>query len=362
VIWAALILAAPQEAPAWPTYHGGYSLDGAAATAPPDAPVRLWRFTAGERIEATPVSAGGRLFVAGEKGGLWALDLSGKELWKGGLKGDTFASPPMAADGAVVAGSADGTLWAFEAATGRERWRYAMGDAMQGSANRVALPGGVVGTIAISQADGSIHCVDLATGKLAWKTGAIERCDGTAGVGDGWVAMGSCAAALHVFSVDKGEKRADIELGEEGQVAGGVAVAGTVAYAGTRSGALCAVDVAAGKLLWSNTDGTREAFATPAVGERAVVFASDDGKFTALARATGVKLWEFDAGAKPVSPVIAGGRVVACAGGTLRLLDLETGRMIWEERISDRITSPALVGGTILVGADDGTVSAYGKK
>jgi len=30
--------------------------------------------------------------------------------------------------------------------------------------------------------------------------------------------------------------------------------------------------------------------------------------------------------------------------------------------VSDDITSPAVVGGMILVGGDDGTVSAYGKK
>ena len=54
---------------------------------------------------------------------------------------------------------------------------------------------------------------------------------------------GSCAAALHVFGVAEAKKLTDVPLGEERQVAGGVAIAGKTAYAGTRAGAVAAVDV-----------------------------------------------------------------------------------------------------------------------
>lgn len=355
----ALLLALQAD---WPTYHGGYGLDGTAREAPPDAPERLWRYKAGGRIEATPISAGGRIFFATDKGTLVALDLAGAELWKVGIEKDFFSAPPMTAHGLVVVGTGSGDLVAFDAADGRVRWKYATGDTVQGTANRVELPDGGKGIAAICQSDGSIHCVDAESGALVWKTEPFERCDGSAGVGGGWVVMGSCASAMHVFSTSKGERKADISLGEDGQVAGGVAVSGTAAYAGTRSGKLCAADLAAGKLLWSNGDARGEAFATPAVTERFVVFASDDGKVFGLARETGAKLWEFDGGGKPGSPAIAGGRVVVTAGGSLFLLELETGKPLWKQKISDAITGPALVGGRILVGADDGTVSVFGKR
>jgi outer membrane protein assembly factor BamB len=352
-----LALLAQQE---WPTYHGGFTLDGVAEQAPPDAPARLWRFKAEGRIEFTPVSGGGRIYFTTSKGELLALDLKGAEAWRVKSGKDPFSAPALYADGRVVVGTADGTLHAYDAASGNERWTYKVGDSIQGSANRVDLAGGKKGIIVISQTDGVLHGVDLETGTGAWKTEPLERCDGSAGVGKGVVVMGSCASALHVFSVERGKKTSDVEIGGDNQVAGGVAMSGTTAFAGSRSGKLVAVDVAAGKVLWTNADSKREAFATPAVNDRFVVFASDDGKAYGLRRDTGEKAWEFDAGGRPGSPAIAGRRVVLSAGGSLFLLDLATGAKVWSARVSDEITSPAVVGGRVIVGADDGTVSAYG--
>src|SRR5262245_37052984 len=170
-----LFLLAAQD---WPTYHGGFTLDGVAMAELPDAPKQLWRWKAPARVEATPVSADGRIFVACSKGQLFAIDLKGEQIWKASIEKDTFASPPLAAEGLVVIGTTNGALFAFDAATGKERWKYTLEGTVQGSPNRVALPGGGKGFIAVSQADGTIHAVDL-EGKGAWKTEPIERCDGS---------------------------------------------------------------------------------------------------------------------------------------------------------------------------------------
>ena len=174
--------------------------------------------------------------------------------------------------------------------------------------------------------------------------------------------MGSCASALHVISVEKTKKLADIELGGDSQVAGGVALSGHMAYAGTRAGSVCAVDIRAGTIVWTNNESERETFTTPAVNDDTVVFGSDDGKVYGLDRETGKKIWEFDTEDSPSSPVIAGDRVVVASGGSIYLLDLKTGKKVWSAEVSDEITSPAVVAGLILVGAGDGTVTAFGKK
>ncbi|MCK4564003.1 MAG: PQQ-binding-like beta-propeller repeat protein [Verrucomicrobia bacterium] len=54
--------------------------------------------------------------------------------------------------------------------------------------------------------------------------------------------------------------------------------------------------------------------------------------------------------------------MVVAADGVLYLLKLEDGRRLWSKEVSDEITSPGLIGGMIVVGADDGTVSAFGAK
>jgi outer membrane protein assembly factor BamB len=346
----------------WPTYHGGFGLTGVSSGKVPDAPRKLWRYDVGGHVEFTPVSAGNRIYVSSSKGGLHALDFSGNGVWKMDLgKEKAFSSPLLAADGLIIAGSHGGALLAFDAATGKETWSYNLDGTVQGTPNRVDLPGGKKGVVVISQGDGCIHAVELSTGKLVWKTDPVERCDGSAGVGNGLIVMGSCASALHLFSIEKGVKQGDVPLGGECQVAGGVALSGTTAFAGSRAGKFFAVDTTGDpKILWANEDAKREAFTTPAVTEAMVVFGSDDGKLYGLDRKTGKKVWELESKESPKSPVVAGNRVAASFGGDLVLLDLETGKKLWSEKVGDEITSPAIVGGMILVGSDDGTVRAFG--
>ena len=350
----------PQRAPdEWSTYHGGFNLDGVARTTLPDKPVRLWRFKAGDAVAHTPVGAGGKVFFS-SKGRLFAVDGGGQEVWKADLGEDAFSAPFLYSDGTLVAGSDEGFLHAFDAEDGKKKWAYSLGDVIQGSANRVDLADGRKGVIVISQSDGAIHCVDLGTGKKIWQTEPLERCDGSASVGEGRIVMGSCASALHVFSARRRGKERDIELGGDAQVAGGVALAGNLAYVGTRSGKVYAVDVVAGKVVWENSDGRGETFTTPAVSGKFVVFGSDDGKVYGLDRATGAKAWEFETDGSPSSPVIAGNRIALSSNGWVFLLDLETGAKIWSVRVADEVTSPAVVDGRIIVGADDGTVTAFG--
>jgi outer membrane protein assembly factor BamB len=54
--------------------------------------------------------------------------------------------------------------------------------------------------------------------------------------------------------------------------------------------------------------------------------------------------------------------VVVTSGGSLFVFDLAGGKKLWSAPVSDDLTSPAVVGGLILVGGDDGTVTAFGRK
>ncbi|MFP6615257.1 MAG: PQQ-binding-like beta-propeller repeat protein, partial [Candidatus Hydrogenedentota bacterium] len=65
----------------WSTYHGGPALAGVVEAALPDAPELLWRFQADAAVYYAPVSSEGRLFFSTLKGGVFALDFNGKEIW-----------------------------------------------------------------------------------------------------------------------------------------------------------------------------------------------------------------------------------------------------------------------------------------
>jgi outer membrane protein assembly factor BamB len=363
LLLASLPLAAAE---AWPTYHGDASLQGLSAVKLPEAPVELWRYQTEGSIPQPPVSDGERIFLASTKGIVTALDLKGKKLWsrtltrtdpQGVPAPERFEAPLACFSGLVLAGSRDGTLYALAAATGADKWQYKVGGTIQGTPN--AAPSAL---LVINQAEGAVAALEPATGKRLWQSDGVQRCDGSAAVADGRIVFGSCAAALHVLSAKDGKRLRNVELGDDSQIAGGVALHGNLVFAGTRSGAIVCVNVDTGAIVWKNQSQTSQAFATPALAETLVIGACDTGAVFALERATGKPVWTFAAGGAPSSPVIAADKVAVVSDGTLFLLDLAKGTKCWSKKISDEVSSPAIIANMILVGADDGILTAYGNQ
>ncbi|MDF7824486.1 PQQ-binding-like beta-propeller repeat protein [Pontiellaceae bacterium B12227] len=347
----------------WPTYHGNASLCGVSKTELPDKLHLRWRFNAGGAVDATPVSDGNRIYFTAKGGTVFALDVKGAKLWEAGFKhtNDAGQERPerieaslVCAEGFVVVGTVRGVVHGLDAATGETKWSYDSGGIIVGSPN-------VAGTelILLDQSEGSLHALDLHTGKLRWKTEPIERCDGVPGIGKQHLVFGSCLAAFHVFSRE-GKPLRDVEVGDDGQVAGGVAVSGTQAFGGTRDGAMLCVDLDSGELIWSSEESEEQTFTTPAVTDDRVIYGSDDGFIYAVNRDDGSLLWSFNTEGIPYSAAVAGDKVVAVADGYLFLLNLNDGKELWSREVSDDITSPALIDAMVVVGADDGTVSAWG--
>lgn len=368
---------APTEAPApfvetdWPTYHGAPNLAGVAEADFPSKPDLAWRHGAGPAIVNTPVAASGRIFFAGRKGLLTALDTEGAPLWTRRIpretqpgappRDETFDAPLAAVDDLLLVPAADGVLYALDATTGETRWSHDTDGTLLGTPGFGPLVDGVRPLYLLTQDEGMLICLDSNTGAVRWEAEAVARCDGSPGIGAEVAVFGSCDAALHVRSLKDGKARADIPIDEESQVAGGVPVVDGRAYSGSRSGKVICVDVAAGKTIWTNEDAEDEVFTTPAVGTDSVVFGAADGRVYAIARDTGVLRWKTELTGEPPSPVIAGGTVVVSSGGVIHGLDLVTGQLRWSIPVSDEITGPAIVGNRIVVGCDDGSVAAYQK-
>ncbi|NOU35734.1 MAG: PQQ-binding-like beta-propeller repeat protein [Kiritimatiellaceae bacterium] len=350
----------------WGTYHGGADLRGVSEAALPETPQRLWRYNAGGAVNNTPVSDGERIFFTAKKGLVTAIDLKGSEVWKknftrtnetGATMPVRFDAPLICAEGTVLAGTASGMLIALDVKTGVEKWRYDTGGVIVGSPNWINTNQVVV----IDQSAGVLHGLDLASGKLLWKTDGMERSDGSPGVGSGRIVFGSCMSALHVYSAADGSHLRDIEVGDDSQVAGGAAVDGNLIFAGTRDGSLICADMETGKIIWSSAESKEQTFSTPAVTGDKVIYSSDNGFVYAVTRADGRLLWSFNASGLPTSPVVAKDKVAVSSDGVLYLLNLADGRKLWSQEVSDGISSPALIGGLLVVGADDGTVGAYGE-
>ncbi|MBN2307879.1 MAG: PQQ-binding-like beta-propeller repeat protein [Candidatus Hydrogenedentes bacterium] len=362
---------APKEAQPgrWNTYHGGPSLDGVAEGSLPDTLTPRWRFMAGAPVRTTPVAGGGRIYFANVKGRLFAVDLRGAEVWSKTIPREKAVSrfspdeqfdAPLACFGdTLLAGSADGVLYALDAATGEIRWRADLDGTLLGSPNVDAgtRPARV---FAIEQSMGVLHCLDFDTGEPVWRAQGVDRCDGSAGLGGGVLVLGSCMAALHVFSADTGELLREVPIDPDSQVAAGVAVLGDAAFSGSRSGKVLQIDTKSGEIKWINADCTDEVFSTPAVDAAHVVFGSEAGDVYAVARADGRLLWTFSARGPATSAVLAGDKAVVAADGVLYVLGLADGKPLWSYEVCDDVTAPAVIDGMVIVGCDDGSVAAFG--
>lgn len=363
----------PAEVP-WNTYHGDFSLSGITETPLPNELTLAWRFLAGAPVVTTPVAGGARIYFVNNKGRIFAIDSQGNEIWsvaipreardKWSPKEQQFDAPLTYFRDTLLAGSVDGILFALDAASGEVKWQADLDGTILGAANVAVVTPKESGSesvrvYVIEQGSGVLHCLDFQTGQPVWQSQGVERCDGSPGVGGGTAVFGSCAAALHVFSAETGERLHDIPMGDESQVAGGVAVIDDEAYSGSRSGAVLKARTETGGVAWRNTDCTAEAFTTPAVDRQWVVFGCASGDVHGLERETGASKWTFHAGGLVTSAVIARDKVVAGSDGTLFLLRLEDGTKLWSHEVSDEITSPAIFDGLVIVGCDDGTVAAF---
>ena len=166
----------------WPCYGGDNQLTSTTQVAMPEKAKLRWTYQPPLQGRATaPVTAGGLIFVGDESGAVRALDADGKLRWEAATGGAVFF-PPAVWQGRVYAGSADGRVYAFEAATGRRLWCFRAAPAerfipVYGKlmstwpvAGGVVVEQGVVYAAAgIAQYDGTyVYALDAVTGRPKW--------------------------------------------------------------------------------------------------------------------------------------------------------------------------------------------------
>lgn len=354
----------------WSTYHGDTRLAGVTAAAIPDTPTRLWRFQTNAAILYGPVASESMLHFVTSQGEVVAVDFMGKKIWSKQLTRTSVndeVEQPARVDGPVscydntlLLGTMAGTVYALDAVSGDEKWRQDIGSAILGAVTYHKPDDGPARVYVIGQDDGALHCLAFADGAPQWKSEAIDRCDGSPAAGDGIITFGSCASALHVVSADDGTILKNISVGDDSQIAGGVALLGDTVFSGSHSGQVFRLDIESGEVVWMNEDSLSEVFSTPAVSGNTVVVGSMDDFVYALDRATGKQLWKFDTQGLPLSPVIAGNRVIVSSDGVLYMLSLTDGARIWSFEVSDEITAPSIINDMIVVGGKDGSLSAFG--
>lgn len=150
-----------------------------------------WQYDLGTNRgqEATPIVVDGVMYTAGERGYVYALNaVTGRQIWRFDPRVDPQAMRNPCCDlvnrgvavwkGTVYAASVDGKLHALDAATGKERWQAdtIVDHSLPYSSTGIPIIAGDVVVIGNSGADmgkrgvrGYVSAYDLETGALRWR-------------------------------------------------------------------------------------------------------------------------------------------------------------------------------------------------
>jgi outer membrane protein assembly factor BamB len=128
----------------------------------------------------------------------FAIGKDGENLWDTSTPGTIAASPTLTAGGAVIMGGFDGFVHAYKAADGTPLWSTATRDHVYASPALLSD-----GTIVQPSADGTLYALDPATGNVRWTFDTPEPIRSSPAVdGDDNVYFGGGDGTLYVVNKD----------------------------------------------------------------------------------------------------------------------------------------------------------------
>lgn len=368
---AGLLTAPGVAADDWPVFRRDAAHSGSDGSAPrADEETVRWRAPTGDKkVHSSPAVVNGTVYVGSMNGRMFAFDAAtGDERWSFETGGPVQGSPAVAG-GVVYVTSRDGWLYALAAETGAVRWKYASDAIFAYSSPTVAR-----GVVFVAAYDGKVHAVDAATGKKKWAVTLHEddphqpltalggRIDSSPTVAQGKVIVGG-PGGLYALRIQDGSQVWNLSTAghaESGAVESSPAFADGVVYVGANDGKLRAVTAGTGEVRWvfNASDGI---YSSPAVADGVVHVGSLDGHVYAVDAETGAARWSFKTGATVyASPAVTGGVVyIGSDDDHLYALDAATGALVWKYQLPDDVfSSPAIADGVLYVGSNDGHVYA----
>lgn len=312
--------------------------------------VERWRFDGGSVGYFAPFMLVDRLLIGNNAGDIHVLDpATGTLLWA--YTGTSLVYPPVSDGTSIYAGGTNGSLFAFDPASGEQRW-----------ATRL-LEWGVVGPalangrlVVSSRATEELIAVDAATGREIWRT---ERL-GLAHLPP--VATGDVVITgmphLQVTDAATGELLCasdDVELRNFAPISDS-----GIAYASFADGGVGAYDTATCKALWSQDVSSLTVW--PPIVDDGILFVSSPLYRLAAAfdAQSGQMLWEVrGTDADSYLYFGAGGGVAYIAQGFLEAADGASANVLWRFSATSALASnPLRTGNIVIAGALDGTVFA----
>ncbi len=326
------------------------------------------------RVTATPIVAGGRVFVLDSRATVQAVSASdGAAVWSRSLvpkdrDGRGAFGGGLASDGSrLYATTAFGEALALDIATGNEIWRKSFESPIRGA------PTVSDGRLFFVTVSNDVHAIDTADGSSLWRYPGIgEQASIVASpspvVADGHVVVPHTTGELVAFRVSDGmpvwtETLTSLQptssLANINDIAGRPVIADGQVYAIAHSGRMGAFHLATGEPLWAQEiSGTQ----MPWVAGGYAFVINGTASLAAIERSGGGVRWTTDlpGGGIWSGPVLGGDRLIAVSSkGTLANISPQTGQVLSTMDLGEEFfVSPVIANGTIYLLADSGSLIA----
>lgn len=282
-----------------------------------------------EETNADWPQAGG---TASKSYGHLALGQAPGRAWSASIAGSSgkrrLAASPVIGGGNLYAMDTDGTVSAFNAASGARLWTRSF--RIEGDGASSVFGGGVSydgDRVYVTTGVGEVAALEAATGNQIWK------------------------------------------VKPAGPLRGSPTIGFNAVYVMTQNNELHALNAADGKVLWNESGSQGQAgvfgVAAPAAGQGTVIAGYSTGELVAYRYENGRTLWSDALARTSIStqvgiltdvdadPIIDRGRVFALGqGGRMAAYELVTGQRIWELNLAG-ISTPAVAGDWIFTLTDD---------
>lgn len=359
----------------------------------PKGPGPQWRLKLGGSIYAPATVRDGVAYVGTTGGMFYAIN----------IKDGSFAWPFNAGrpiHGAALATAEhlyfvcdNGYLFKLERKTGKEIWRYDLGDAQisrtlphqvvensgdfdwDDTAPRPLLADGV---IFVGSGDKGLHAVNAATGQRSWRFETQGKIRTDAVIDGQRVIVGSFDNTL--YAIDRQSGKEVWRKDTRGPITGSPVLIGDKLIVGNRNGLLTALNPATGQTIWRMLfwGSAVESTAVPAGDGLFYIGASDLRRISLIDSKDGRVVWRTDVfGLAWPGPAVTEKVVYASTIGSqpyqirhlgaLSALDRKSGKILWRWPMLDTpgalytgfIAAPVIEGKTLIVGGLDGTLYCF---
>jgi outer membrane protein assembly factor BamB len=350
----AQVLFAPLACAAdWPMFGHDPAHTGVAGESVEPPLELLWKFGTGWHIDhSSPAISGDTLYIGSLDNCVYALDATtGSEKWKFETGGIVHSSPAVCGN-TVYTGSWDNHVYALDATTGSEKWKFKTGGIVHSSP---ALHGN---TVYIGSGDGYVYAIDSVTGADRWKYATGDSVSSSPAIYDNTVYIGSCDGYVYALDATTGTKRWRYKQ----HISSSPVVSEGMVYIGAGDG-MYALDALTGEEKWKY--GTSGSVSSPAVSGGTiyvgVYIIPVNGYVCALDANTGEEKWKCEARTIEgySSPAVSGNTIYVDYAAGIYALDATTGEEKWKYATGGGWSSPAVSGGVVYVGSSDCCVYAF---